>query len=635
MNLLDISVEHKDVQGLGFRLKEAEGKGLRSPFSMLIAGLIGQAGVAFSPGQPCQTPGTVKKTQSAQLTGPHEEGAKGYFGVTDNFTFVSPSPNIFRGRVAALGAAEGNKVNAWERHCTSWPNCVPQVKASEQTSPLLGTHKDRTVEDIDGLTPSRVLYQSPQASSSNHPRLGLESPAQGFPMVQDLPTGSAPSEGGTSGDPIHLSLPHQCGRREADESRSPGGELYTNGVDAISESHPAHEHNSVIGDDLFGVITQGELPHSGVFLGGKGIDESTAGLPEPGLQWLTCAPQTEASLKEILPKTDSKIKPDGANAGWLATMEGAERPLNAGARARNEDLSSLFVAPLGQKEPSVESHLGQLSQESANGGPPQNEPHDVWLQGQPFISETQAVEVSPGRPRAMKKAPSDSPLQEGIQRPFGIGPTKENREHSDQGAKSMEELFQPPSPGLEAGKTASRGQIYKGATENAGPAGETPSQEPFMYFHQEASPWEIRHKESSLASKIERVFQETVADNETSKGLLRTHVVQLVVKDVAEDPLRIRLRVNNDTVDALFLAQSLEQKASLESQLGQLRQELTNHGFLPHLAVELGGKGWAFGSNRELLRQTFFLPRAPGEPTEQDRPQGQRALDSYLINVRA
>jgi hypothetical protein len=56
--------------------------------------------------------------------------------------------------------------------------------------------------------------------------------------------------------------------------------------------------------------------------------------------------------------------------------------------------------------------------------------------------------------------------------------------------------------------------------------------------------------------------------------------------------LRVRVRANRDVLDALFLAQGVEQKAALERGLPELRQSLTHQGFVTQqLAVDVGGGG--------------------------------------------
>lgn len=74
---------------------------------------------------------------------------------------------------------------------------------------------------------------------------------------------------------------------------------------------------------------------------------------------------------------------------------------------------------------------------------------------------------------------------------------------------------------------------------------------------------------------------------ELGEGPFQT--VQIVFKE-AEDLTRIRLRLHQNNLDALFVVTSAEKKSELEANLGQLQRELFQSGFLPHLAVEVGGR---------------------------------------------
>jgi hypothetical protein len=74
---------------------------------------------------------------------------------------------------------------------------------------------------------------------------------------------------------------------------------------------------------------------------------------------------------------------------------------------------------------------------------------------------------------------------------------------------------------------------------------------------------------------------------ELGEGPFQT--VQIVFKE-AEDLTRIRLRLHQNNLDALFVVTSAEKKSELEANLGHLQRELFQSGFLPHLAVEVGGR---------------------------------------------
>jgi|GEM_PF-3571896 len=74
---------------------------------------------------------------------------------------------------------------------------------------------------------------------------------------------------------------------------------------------------------------------------------------------------------------------------------------------------------------------------------------------------------------------------------------------------------------------------------------------------------------------------------ELGEGPFQT--VQIVFKE-AEDLTRIRLRLHQNNLDALFVVTSAEKKSELEANLGQLQTELSQSGFLPQLAVEVGGR---------------------------------------------
>jgi len=75
--------------------------------------------------------------------------------------------------------------------------------------------------------------------------------------------------------------------------------------------------------------------------------------------------------------------------------------------------------------------------------------------------------------------------------------------------------------------------------------------------------------------------------------------------------LRVRVRVNRDVLDALFLAQGVEQKTALERGLPELRQSLSHQGFVTqHLAVDVGGGGadWTAGSGAQNNPQPGSIP---------------------------
>ncbi len=253
--------------------------------------------------------------------------------------------------------------------------------------------------------------------------------------------------------------------------------------------------------------------------------------------------------------------------------QGAREQEESLGQAKGHSSCSMEVAPKETSEPGIFFEAKDSRTEASQEGPLSDNGFSVSPQGLKTLS-------------AMKDSPPE----------FSLFPliTEEKR--------SREELATFKGPRRE-GLSIKR---------EVGQAPEMGAPDPASLFSKEGLPSSPSGGEKAELNDPQRLHQ--LYGRELAEGPFQT--VQIVFKE-DEDLTRIRLRLHQNNLDALFVVNSAEKKSELQANLGQLQRELSQSGFLPQLAVEVGGR---YG-NSAFQKDPPIYPHQKTEAEDCDIPE--------------